>query len=118
MEADYQLFYIKLWMLLILPSAAAWIVPQPKQNIWVTLAKTLQQENWCLPMGSLDNLLSTCLVGIPLAANEYLYTGKKPNLEDTWDKWTKILLHAPEEPQELEFFGVLQSYILYCAILL
>lgn len=54
-------------MFLTFPSAGAWIVPQPSQNIWVTLAKTLQQDNLCLSVGSADNPLSTCLLGAPLA---------------------------------------------------
>lgn len=81
-------------MLFTFPSAGVWIVPQPNQNIWVTLS-----------IASLDNLLSSCLVGIPLAAYEYPNTGKKPNLVDTWDKWTKILPQVPEEPQELDMLG-------------
>ncbi|TRZ06918.1 hypothetical protein HGM15179_020188 [Zosterops borbonicus] len=111
MAVDHQLFTIVLWMLLTFPSAVAWIVPQPNQNIWVTLAKTLQQDNLCLS-GSLDNPLLTCLVGIPLAANEYPYAGKKPNPVDTWDKWTKILPQAPGEPQELDLLGSSKTH--YC----
>lgn len=37
--------------------------PSAQQNIWVTLAKTLQQDSLCLSMGSVDNPLSMCLVG-------------------------------------------------------
>lgn len=93
------------WMLLTVPQALSWVVPQPSHNIWVTLARTLKQDNLCLSMGNLDNPLLTCLVGIPLAAHEYPYTGKKPNLVDIWDEWTKILPQAPEEPQELDLLG-------------
>lgn len=50
---------------------------------------------------SVNDPLSTCLVGIPLTANNYLHVGKRPTPVDTWDEWTKILLHASEEPQEL-----------------
>lgn len=60
-----QLFQTGFWMLLTFPSAGAWIVPQPSQNIWVTLAKTLEQDNLCLSMDSVDNPLSMCLVGVP-----------------------------------------------------
>ncbi|RMC20406.1 hypothetical protein DUI87_01256 [Hirundo rustica rustica] len=56
-----QLLQIGLWMILTFSSANAWIVPQPNQNTWVTLAKALQQDNLCLSTGSVDNLLSTCL---------------------------------------------------------
>ncbi|RMB92639.1 hypothetical protein DUI87_30948 [Hirundo rustica rustica] len=84
----------------------------PNQNIWVILAKALQQDNLCLSMGSVDNLLSMCLVGVPLAANEYPYTDNKPNPVDTWDEWTRPLPQAPEEPQELELLGSSKAY--YC----
>lgn len=79
------------------------------QNIWVILVKTLQQDSLCLYIGTVENLLSTCLVGIPLTANYYPYTGKKPNLVDTWDERTRILPHAPEEPQELDFLGSFEA---------
>lgn len=51
--------------------AAAGIVPQPRQNIWVTLAKTLQQENICLSTAAARDPMSTCLVGVPLQTGEY-----------------------------------------------
>lgn len=54
--------------MIAISTASAWIVQQPKQNLWATLAKTLKQDNFCMAMGSVDNPLSTCLVGIPLAA--------------------------------------------------
>lgn len=63
-----------------------WIYSQPKQNIWVTLAKTLQQDSLCMSMGSVNDPLSTCLVRIPLTTNDYPYTGKKPNPVDAWDE--------------------------------
>ncbi|RMC20351.1 hypothetical protein DUI87_01200 [Hirundo rustica rustica] len=57
---------IQVVILLLLNSlAAAWIIPQPRQNVWVTLAQTLQQENICLSTASTENPMSTCLVGIP-----------------------------------------------------
>ncbi|RMC20448.1 hypothetical protein DUI87_01298 [Hirundo rustica rustica] len=53
---------IQVVILLLLNSlAAAWIIPQPRQNVWVTLAQTLQQENICLSTASTDNPMSTCL---------------------------------------------------------
>ncbi|XP_053824671.1 uncharacterized protein LOC128802378 [Vidua chalybeata] len=71
-------------------------------------------------MGSLDNPLSTCLVGIPFVADDWpIYnsellctTGKRPNLVDTWDEWTKMLPNALEEPQELNLLG--SSKATYC----
>ncbi|TRZ06538.1 hypothetical protein HGM15179_020569 [Zosterops borbonicus] len=63
---------IQLVILLMLNRlATAWIVPQPRQNVWVTLAQTLQQENICLFTAAAKNPMSTCLVGIPLQAGEF-----------------------------------------------
>ncbi|RMB95081.1 hypothetical protein DUI87_28452 [Hirundo rustica rustica] len=49
----------------------AWIVPQPWQNVWVTLAQALNHENICLSTAAAEDPMSTCLVGIPLRAEEY-----------------------------------------------
>ncbi|RMC21521.1 hypothetical protein DUI87_02387 [Hirundo rustica rustica] len=63
---------IQVVILLLLNSlATAWIIPQPCQNVWVTLAQTLPQENICLSTASTENPMSTCLVGIPLQAGEF-----------------------------------------------
>ncbi|RMB97845.1 hypothetical protein DUI87_25702 [Hirundo rustica rustica] len=63
---------VKIVILLLMNSlAAAWIIPQPCQNVWVTLAQTLQKENICLSTASTDNPMSTCLVGIPLQAGVF-----------------------------------------------
>ncbi|TRZ09554.1 hypothetical protein HGM15179_017553 [Zosterops borbonicus] len=51
--------------------ATAWIIPQLCQNVWVTLAQTLQQENICLSTAAAKNPMSTCLVGIPSQAGEF-----------------------------------------------
>lgn len=67
-----------------------------------------------MSMSSIDNPLSTCLVGISSTVGwvSYPYAGKKPNPVDMWDEWTKILLPAPEEPQELDILG--SSQAMYC----
>ncbi|RMB88578.1 hypothetical protein DUI87_35079 [Hirundo rustica rustica] len=53
---------IQVVILLLLNSlAAAWIIPQLHQNVWVTLAQTLLQENICLSTASTENPMSTCL---------------------------------------------------------
>ncbi|TRZ07396.1 hypothetical protein HGM15179_019703 [Zosterops borbonicus] len=103
-----------------MPHAFSWVVPQPSHNVWVTLAKTLNQDNLCLSMGILDNPLPTCLVGIPLVADDWPITnsdllhttGKRPNPVDTWDEWMEMLPNAPEEPQELDLLGSSKST--YC----
>ncbi|OWK55984.1 hypothetical protein RLOC_00006244 [Lonchura striata] len=48
-------------LLMLNNQAAAWIVPQPRQNVWVTLAQTLQQENICLSTAAAKDPMSTCL---------------------------------------------------------
>lgn len=58
-------------VLVAIQVTSGWIVPQPNQNVWVILAKSLLQDNFCMAMGSMDDLLSTCLVGIPLSKNDY-----------------------------------------------
>lgn len=85
---------------------------QPQENVWITLAKALKLQNMCLSMGSAHNPLSTCLVGIPLSAQEYPFTGKTPNPVDIWDEWTQILPAMKDEPQELDLLG--SSPATYC----
>ncbi|RMB93983.1 hypothetical protein DUI87_29570 [Hirundo rustica rustica] len=48
-----------------------WVVPQPKANVWATLAKAMNQDHICLLATSANNPLSTCLVGIPFRLNEF-----------------------------------------------
>lgn len=110
MEIDCQVTVI--WMLLMFPCITAWIIKQPQENVWVTLAKSLQQDSLCLSMGNAHNPLSTYLVGIPLQPQDYPFTGKRPNPVDIWDEWTGILPHATEEPQELDLLG--SSTATYC----
>ncbi|XP_063003949.1 LOW QUALITY PROTEIN: serine/threonine-protein kinase pim-1-like [Melospiza melodia melodia] len=52
----------------------SWIIPQPKQNIWVTLVKSLKQDNLCMAMESVDDPLLTCLVGVSLSPNDCPYS--------------------------------------------
>lgn len=65
---------------ILLPSeVVAWIVPQPKANVWVTLAKAPQQDHMRLSMGSVTDPLSSCLVGIPLREDDPLRSGTLPD---------------------------------------
>ncbi|OWK52329.1 Endogenous retrovirus group K member 8 Pol protein [Lonchura striata] len=89
---------IIMWMV-IAHFVNGWIIQKPKQNIWVTLMKTINQDNFCMAMGGVEDLLSTCLVGVPFSPKDYPYAGKKPNPVDMWDEWTWILPHAAQEPQ-------------------
>ncbi|XP_018860996.1 uncharacterized protein LOC109022418 [Parus major] len=106
---------------------AAWIVPQPRQNIWVTLAQTLQQENICLFTAAAKNPMSTCLVGIPLQHDEFTHSfntltpeaGNKlhsiqieTELRNLVKEWLPHFPKATQEPQELELLG--SSPASYC----
>lgn len=44
------------------PEIVVWIVPQSKANVWVTLAKAINQDHVCLSMTGVEDSLSTCLV--------------------------------------------------------
>ncbi|RMB96440.1 hypothetical protein DUI87_27115 [Hirundo rustica rustica] len=79
-----------MWMLLtllMLLDIKAWKMGQPPENMWVTLAKTLRQDNLCLSMGSISSPLSSCLVGIPFKINEpsplHPFAGNWPALPTT-----------------------------------
>ncbi|RMC00161.1 hypothetical protein DUI87_22762 [Hirundo rustica rustica] len=66
-------FHLLLGILLLASLAApvsGWLVPQPKANVWVTLARAMGQDHICLPATSADNPLMTCLVGIPYGPKE------------------------------------------------
>lgn len=99
-------------MSILSPMREGWIVPQPKANVWTTLVKALNQSGLCLSLSSAKDPISTCLVGIPLQPNEYLFMGKKPDPVHSWDSWTKIYPHAPQEPQELALVGSAKA--VYC----
>ncbi|XP_063249639.1 uncharacterized protein LOC134548676 [Prinia subflava] len=126
---------IQVVILLMLNSlAAAWIIPQPRQNVWVTLAQTLQQENICLSTAAAKNPMSTCLVGIPLQAGEFpagldkyksneIPEAHTPQPHQDHKKqgvftmnplaeWVQGLPRVAHEPQELELLG--SSPATYC----
>lgn len=95
-----------------------WIVLQPKQNVWKTLANITKQEILCLSVASPSNPFSTCLVRLPmdvwpipvdtirtLKTQGHRTKVVKPNPVDDWDHWIKRLPYTPNEPQELELLG-------------
>ncbi|TRZ06853.1 hypothetical protein HGM15179_020254 [Zosterops borbonicus] len=72
---------------LMLLTSLGWIVPQPKVNIWTTLAKAIGQDHICLSSTAATDPMSTCLVGIPFKPEEFPavllklrdhYNGKAP----------------------------------------
>lgn len=108
-------------------TVAIYVPPQPKTNIWVTLANLTNQESICLALSSPGNPFSTCLVGLPtdvwpcpllpyycvLHGNKPFCSSStpacdanKPNrVVERWDFWVRHLPIAPTEPQELELLG-------------
>ncbi|KAF4796684.1 hypothetical protein TURU_082084 [Turdus rufiventris] len=106
---------------------AAWIILQPRQNVWVTLAQTLQQENICLSLAAAENPMSIFLVGVPLKAGEYSasFETQMPNKlpesrtissykhrrqqavmsKNPIEELLPSLPKAAQEPKELELLG-------------
>ncbi|TRZ13215.1 hypothetical protein HGM15179_013889 [Zosterops borbonicus] len=54
----------------IFGSAMSWVVPQPKANVWRTLARAMGQDHICLSQGSTEDPIASCLVGIPAQESE------------------------------------------------
>ncbi|XP_053832825.1 uncharacterized protein LOC128806950 [Vidua macroura] len=106
-----QLPAAALFIIVWLHLAGSWIVPQPKENVWVTLAKSIGQEQLCMAMGGVGNPLSTCLVGVPLSENDFPFTVMKPNPADSLGSWIRTLLQAPQEPQELDLLGSTRAHL-------
>ncbi|XP_077645903.1 uncharacterized protein LOC144247957 [Lonchura striata] len=122
-------FLLIVWFqgMVIYPSTVdAWIVPQPKKNVWVTLAQALQQDHMCLSTASAENPMSTCLIGVPSKEDEFpiglvrlqkqVNENKIPkgagqveaqvrNPLILWQGWVSHLPTAEGEPQELELLG-------------
>ncbi|XP_036259323.1 uncharacterized protein LOC118699418 [Molothrus ater] len=101
-----------------IPSAGPWIVPQPKANVWGTLASAIGQENICLNMASAEDPMSTCLVGIPLPPIQIPYPVGPPLTALTtkpisssvdprfvWRDAIKNLAPLDSEPSQLELLG-------------
>ncbi|XP_063249615.1 uncharacterized protein LOC134548648 [Prinia subflava] len=101
----------------------AWIVPQPQENVWAVLAKSLGQDHICLSQTSASNPLASCLVGIPFKDREMpkLLLGYAQKLRQeaakmeydlkhdryiiAWYNYFKSLPKLENEPQELELLG-------------
>ncbi|TRZ16406.1 hypothetical protein HGM15179_010700 [Zosterops borbonicus] len=119
---------------ILLASLAArvwtWMVPQPKANVWKTLARSLGQDHICLSSAAAGDPLSSCLVGIPFAESEYppqllrikASYNRKPipmahfkeinhdshlvkNPLAFWKEWVYHLPAVSQEPQELDLLG-------------
>ncbi|XP_074713454.1 syncytin-2-like [Strix uralensis] len=95
-----------------LHQAEGWVVPQPKQNIWVTLANMTHQETLCLSTANPENPFSTCLVGVPVdtwpipqTLQAFSLCNSSKNCTDNWDGVYSHLPQVTQEPQELELLG-------------
>ncbi|XP_049650032.1 uncharacterized protein LOC126035463 [Accipiter gentilis] len=93
-----------------LPQGEGWVISQPKQNVWVTLANMTHQDTLCLATATPENPFSTCLVGLPV--DTWPNPLRIPNLCDSpksctknWDRVYAHLLPVTQEPQELELLG-------------
>lgn len=101
--------------LLVTSARTLWMPPQPKQNVWVTIANHTGQEVMCLAMSSPSNPFSTCLVGIPLESlpcppSALPCNSTDPQLyADGWDSFMPYFPPADLEPQELELLGSIQA---------
>lgn len=91
-----------------IPAADPWLVPQPKESVWVPLAKTLRQDSLCMDTNTAKVPMSTWLVRIPWGPGEYKTIGKGPDPAHNWDKWMKA--HAQNEPQHLDLLGSSQAH--------
>lgn len=114
MEPLAQLIRLLVFVSCILVMSS-WLVPQPKENVWITLAKSLEQESFCLNTGAVGDPMLLCLVGIPWDIHEFLGVRRKGpypsrhltpwDLSHGWEGWMQSLPHAPTEPQELDLLG-------------
>lgn len=106
MVGSDSLWFLTILVPWIIPPSTEWGIPQPRKNVWVTLANALQQDHMCLSMAAASDPLSTCLAGIPYTEYSKPKRGPPPaNPLQQWDAWAKILPNAEREPQELELLG-------------
>lgn len=62
---EWPVLQVHLLLMLLISSVDSWLVPQPKENVWVILAKFLQQDSLCMKTNAVEDPMSMCLVGIP-----------------------------------------------------
>ncbi|XP_051640625.1 uncharacterized protein LOC127469851 [Manacus candei] len=88
--------------LMILP-VNGWMVPQPKQNVWVTLVEMIHQETLCLSLANPENPFSTCLVGLPLdkwPCPEFQKVCNSSAPKINVDNWDPIYAYLPQIPSD------------------
>nr|XP_025964554.1 uncharacterized protein LOC112988330 [Dromaius novaehollandiae]XP_025964555.1 uncharacterized protein LOC112988330 [Dromaius novaehollandiae] len=101
-----------------------WIVPQPKENVWVTLANVTGQDTICLSTATPQNPFSTRLVGLPLDLTELeqlcdqSVSGtpvcsniSRNDTREPWDAWwSRVGSPYANPPQELQLLGSLGAH--------
>ncbi|XP_063275596.1 uncharacterized protein LOC134562064 [Prinia subflava] len=108
-----------LFLTKLLTISQAWIVPQPRANVWALLAKSMGQDHICLNKASASDPMSTCLVGIPFKQLEMpekllVYArriSKIPRVNPfiSWRNFMFSLENMREEPRELELLGAAKA---------
>ena len=83
-----------------------WMIQQPKQNVWVTLANITHQEAICLSVATPESPFSTCLVCLPLdtwpdSMPEFSLCNNPQSCVGNWDGAYAHLPQVMQEPQEL-----------------
>ncbi|XP_036234765.1 uncharacterized protein LOC118684147 [Molothrus ater] len=97
-------------------SCSAWTLPQPKPNVWRTLAEALGQDHLCLNTAAAEDPMASCLVGIPLPPSQlpspfnYIYSFRTTPKSPTafWNAWRDHLRLQPTlevNPPELHLLG-------------
>lgn len=123
-----------LWFLLLfVQSMEAWLIPQPRRNVCMTLTHALRQDHLCLSTAAADDPLSTCLLGIPFKPSEFppslIGAQRKRNALATpycvnyrggscykfqclvtnplifWNNWVEKFPKLDKEPQEFKVLG-------------
>ncbi|RMB90788.1 hypothetical protein DUI87_32855 [Hirundo rustica rustica] len=129
MRGSYRVTVMRMLLtLLMLLDIKAWKMGQPPENVWVTLAKTLRQDNLCLSMGSISSPLSLCLVGIPFKINEpsplhpfagnwpALPTAEKGPAREAWEQWVKLIPKATTDAHKENPVANSESQELYLLV--
>lgn len=135
-----------LWLLLhFIQPVEAWLIPQPREYVWVTLPHALRQDHLCLSTAATDDPLLTCLVKIPFQPSEFppslidvqrkrnalgapywvFYRGGstyKLQLPATkpltlWSDWVEHLPKLDKEPQEFKIWDPLLHLFVYSLIM-
>lgn len=87
------------------PPRQSWLIPQPIENTWVTLAKKMNQDTFCLRSDSPKDPLQTCLVSINWDID------KLSNLVKKSPHYHPLDPHPPQFPYRLPCPGYSFTYV-------